>query len=196
MYEKSLIHILWQEKLKATQKVIDVVSSLTEKQLDFRTDAQEWSIRSNLMFVIFLDRALEFSLPLSLNLGALLQFRELRMDEVEKELLEVSMDHEAAVFLPDLESIHINSAKELDTKEKAGALHDYFQSWQGTLVSIEENLRKIKFPNEFSQRLISIKGIHSLPAGLEMYLVYSHKLIKDGIIKQISNSNFPQGTNV
>ena len=194
MYEKSLIHVLWRGKLKATQKAIDVVSSLCEKQLDFRTDDQEWSIRSNLMFIIFLDKALEFSLPLSLNLSALLQFRELRMDEIEKELHEVSMNYEAAVFPPDIEEIYINSAKELDTKKKTDILYEHFKSWQETLINIEKNLQKIKFSEELSQRLISIQGIHSLPAGLEMYLVYSHKLLKDGIMKQISHFNFPKGT--
>jgi hypothetical protein len=190
--KSTTLELFWVEKIKLTQNTINITKQLQDKQLDYANESSNTSIRKVLETMVGHDKKFTTYLPFAIKFGQFLRLPKANQIEIEKELAMVRDNFNPPALPPHLSDIIARSASELDYSSCNPSLSNLFQSWQDCSKNQESRLEFISEEESYSIRYFTLTGIYILPSAINMIAMWNHKLLKDGICKQMNDSNFPK----
>ncbi len=190
--KSTTLELFWVEKIKLTQNTINTTKQLLDQQLDYSNESSTISIRKVLETMVGHDKKFANYLPFAIKLGQFLHFPKANQIEIEKELSMVRDNFNPPALPPHLSDIITRSAKELDYSSCNPSLSYLFKSWQESSLNQENRLEVITEEESYSIRYFTLTGIYILPSAINMIAMWNHRLLKDGILKQLNDPNFPR----
>lgn len=188
--KSNTLDLFWVEKMKLIQYSINLTKSLDDSRLDNRShsgDKQSASIRATLFSMVQLDRKLAGALSFSVKMSRFLPLPQVEPATLEKELTSIRDMVDSPALPPELSEIINRKVNDLHWENSNPSLLALWEDWSRNLLRIENELKNLDESTVLKLRYFSWRGVFSIPSSINLSSAMSHKLLKEGILKNLSS---------
>ncbi|MCC5813660.1 MAG: hypothetical protein JJT78_02815 [Leptospira sp.] len=186
----NTLDLFWVEKIKLIQYSINLLKSLSDKDLDKSSNSSSRpneTIRDSIDRLIWIDRKLSTNLPFSIKMSRFFPFSLVDSASIEKELLDIRDMIDAPALPPELSGIIARKVEDLEWQGGNSSLDVKWKEWISYLTRIEKELFYLEESAVLKLRYFSWKGIFSIPSAINLSAAQSHCILRECILKNLNS---------